>query len=213
MNESEFKRQVHERGGLRATDEARRAIGATLAALRCALEAEDACAIAQGLPPAMGRLLERPRAKVVDSADALYAEAERREGVAAGFAKEHVQVVLEVLAEALDREQLARLHGHVPVDIAALLAPREPAEPAPPPHVRTHPDRAAPERQTLARARARPGTSDPIAETAHPLAHAESVARTTQPHTERMVETARSTRPGREDETLATAGRDRSERK
>jgi hypothetical protein len=57
--------------------------------------------------------------------------------------------------------------------------------------------------QTLARAR--PGTADPIADARHELAHTGSVVRSPAPHAEDRVETARSTRPSREDETLASS--------
>ncbi len=202
MDEREWSLLIKERAGLRTAGEARRALSAALGALACALEDDDARAVAKALPLRIQRTLERRRAAVVQSASGLYSEAERRERVGLGFAKEHVQVVLEVLARQLDPELVARLRRRLPPDIAVLLQRRRPAG-EPPPYVRAHPARGVAPRQTLSRSR--PGTANPIAEASEPLAHAGSVVRSARPHTDRMVETARSTRPGREDETLASA--------
>lgn len=202
MEEQELILLVKTRAGLRTASEAKRALGATLGALRCALEDDDARAAAKALPLRLGRMLERRPATAVRSAEALYAEAERREGAGFGFAVEHVQAVLQVLAHELDPELVGRIRKRLPSDIAALLRERGSAGEAP--HVHTHPERRTAPPQTLSRAR--PGMAEPIAEARHELAHAKSVVRTETPHAERMVETARSTRPGREDETLS-AGR------
>jgi len=140
--------------------------------------------------------------RIVDTLDGLYAEAERWERVGPGFAREHAQAVLEVLATTLEPELVERIRKRLPADIAALLRARErPGEP--PPYVQNHPAHRPAPLQTLSRAR--PGTAEPIADTRHTLAHAGSVARSGAAHAERMVETARSTRPAREDETLAGA--------
>lgn len=200
MNERELTELVKTRAGLRTTREAKRALGAAIGALRCALEEDDALATAKELPPALARVMERSPATLVRGARALYAETERRERVGLGFATEHAQAVLQVLSEQLDPEVVARLRKRSPKEVAALLRPRRAFQP-PPPHVHGHPAREPPPIQTLSRAR--PGTAEPIAETRHEVAHAGSVARSGAPHAERLVETARSTRPGREDQTLA----------
>lgn len=201
MDEREVALLIKERAGMRTAGEARLALQSALGALRCALDDEDARATSRALPSRLARVLDRTPPTVVRKAGDLYAEAGRRERVTAGFAIEHAQVVLQVLARQLEPELVARLRSHLPADIAALLAVPEPF-PEAPPHVHSHPATRPAPAQTLSRAR--PGTSEPIAETRHEVAHADSVVRSSAPHADRMVETARSTRPGREDDTLAS---------
>ncbi|HZU83931.1 MAG TPA: DUF2267 domain-containing protein [Polyangiaceae bacterium] len=201
MNEQELVLQVKARAGLRTAREASRAVGAAVGALRCALADDDAQALALQLPARFKRLLDRAPGAAVQNARALYVEAERRERVGLGFAMEHTQAVLEVLAELLDPELVGRLRKRLPSSIAGLLRGRSRSY-APPAYAHEHPEQGPAPRQTLSRAR--PGTAEPIAEARHELAHAQSVARSTAPHADRAVATARSTRPGREDETLAT---------
>ena len=209
MDERELSQLVKARAGLRTVGEARRAIAAALAALGGALDEDDARALASGVPAGFARSLARPVAHSVRGADDLYVEAERRESVGPGFAREHVQSVFRVLAGELDPELLVRLRKHLPSDVAALLTVPPPPPPAPP-YVHAHPPRDEEPIQTLSRAR--PGTAEPIADASHPLAHERSVARSPSPHADRMVETARSTRPGREDETIATTRGDNKRR-
>lgn len=201
LDELEIVKRVKEGAGLRGPREATRALTATLGALRGALEDDDARALAAALPAKLGRPLERAAQGAVRGAPELYAEVASRASLRAGFAMEQAQVVLQVLAELLDGELLARLRRRLPADLAALLE-RRPAPAAPPPHEHLHPAHRTEPVQTLSRAR--PGTAEPIAEARHPLAHAASVARSSAPHADRAVGTARSTRPSREDETLAT---------
>ncbi|HXN31093.1 MAG TPA: DUF2267 domain-containing protein [Polyangiaceae bacterium] len=191
---------VKDRAGLRTEREAKRALVAAVGALRCVLDDEDARSLAAALRPAMGSVLERPRAAQVDDLGAFYAEAERRERVGLGFAMEHAQAVMQVLAERLDPELVARLHVRIPSDIATLLTAR-PLPADPPPHLHVHPPRAPTPLQTLSRSK--PGSAEPIAEARHALAHEESVARTGSPHAGEEVATARSPRASREDETLS----------
>jgi len=200
---------VKARAGLRTVREAERATRATLGAAACALAEDYALALSRALPKSLGRSITRRSGTAVTTVEELYAEGARREHVGPGFAREHTQAVLELLAGTLGSELVERLRKHLPPDVAALLRARESAG-EPPPHVHTHPARAASPILTLSRSR--PGTAEPIAETTHTLAHAGSVARSPEAHAERMVETARSTRPAREDETLATA-RDEGKRR
>jgi uncharacterized protein (DUF2267 family) len=209
MNGNDLVGLVRERGGLRTAREARRALGAAIGALRCALDDEDAPVVAAELPRDLARVLERTATKTVRNTKALYAETERRERVGLGFAMEHAQVVLQVLAEHLNPELVSRLRKSLPSDIAALLKRRRfPA--GPPPYVHEHPAHRDTPLQTLSRSR--PGASETIAEAGGELAHRASVARTSNPRIDRMVASARSTRPGHEDETLATSHGDERRR-
>lgn len=202
MDEQDLTHLVASRAGLRKSGEARRAIRATLGALRCALADEDARALGDALPLPLARTLERRQTVVVRNLESLYSEVERRERTGRGFAMEHAQVVFGALLRVLGPDLVQRLRRHLPSDVASLLrAPR--SFPSPHPHVHAHPPVAPITGQTLSRGR--PGFHDTIAEASGPLAHSGSVARGSAAHTVRMVETARSTRPGREDETLASA--------
>jgi uncharacterized protein (DUF2267 family) len=200
MDERELTLLVKTDAGFQTFAEARHAIRAAMGALACALEDEDAHALELAVPANVARLLRRPSSTQVRSVHGLYVEAERRERVGLGFAIEHAQVVCRVLARRLDPELVARLRRHLPPDIAELLGDRPPEREAPP-YVHAHPTLVPPPPQTLSRSR--PGSAEPIAGTRHVLAHEGSVARSPTAHAARMVETARSTRPTREDETLA----------
>jgi uncharacterized protein (DUF2267 family) len=202
MDERELIRRVKDGAGLRTAREAKRALSAAIGALGCALDDDDSLALSKALPLSLGRLLERRRTVTVSGVQALYEEAEHRECVGRGFAAEHLQTTLGVLARELNPELVTRLRKHLSPDVAALFEERA-SSPAPPPYVHVHPHHLPSPIQTLSRAR--PGTAEPIADVHHELAHASSVVRSPAPHAERMVETARSTRPSREDETLASA--------
>jgi uncharacterized protein (DUF2267 family) len=209
MDESELIGLVKERAGLRTAREAKKAVVAALGALRSALEDSDAQAVAAELPRQMARHLERTVVTPALGVKAFYVESERRERVGLGFAMEHAQVTLQVLAELLQPELVARLRRRLPADIAALLKHHHPPA-EPPPHVHMHPAHRDTPIQTLARSR--PGASETIAEARGELAHHASVARTGAPRAERMIASAASTRPGREDETLATSHGDERRR-
>lgn len=207
--EAELIGLVKERAGLQTAREARRAVWATLGALRCALENADVKALAAKLPEDLAGRLQREATSSVRGVKAFYAEAERRERVGRGFAMEHAQVTLQVLAELLDPELVTRLRGRLPGDVARLLARRR-APTDPPPHVHTHPGHRETPIQTLSRSR--PGPSETIAEARGELAHQGSVARSAAPHADHMVASASSTRPDHEDETLATSHGDERRR-
>lgn len=125
MDEAELNMILKKKAGLRSARECKRALGATLAALRCVLDPEDARAVAQNLPSSMAQVLTRKldhTVAAVADLKGLYAEVERRERVGLGFAMEHAQVVLDVLARALPEELVLRLRSRLPADIAALLS-------------------------------------------------------------------------------------------
>ena len=123
MQEQEMVRLVKVRAGLSTAGEARRALEAALGALRCALDDEDARTTARALPHGLSRPLERRASTTARTAGDLYAEAQRRERVALGFAMEHAQVVLQVLAQELEPELVTLLRKRLPADVAALLEP------------------------------------------------------------------------------------------
>jgi uncharacterized protein (DUF2267 family) len=207
MNESDVLGLVRERAGLQTFREARRALTAALGALRCVLDDTDALALAAAVPKDLARPLRRSATATVRGVDALYAETQRRERVGLGFSMEHTQVVFQVLAERLDPELVSKLRKRVPRDVAALFKRRRTFA-DPPPHLHEHtPHRETPI-QTLSRSR--PGASETLADARGELAQRASVARTSEPHADRMLASARSSRPGREDETLSKSqGRER----
>lgn len=109
-----------------------------------------------------------------------YHEISEREGTSLGFAMEHAQVVLQVVAELIGEEDRQHLVRHLPEELERLVRPpiREPglAE-------HEHPGRGT----TLASGQ--PGSQTPLSE-AHPdPTHSHSVASAGDPHADTQVST------------------------
>lgn len=109
-----------------------------------------------------------------------YHQISEREGTSVGFAMEHAQVVLQVVAEMIGEEDRQQLVRHLPEELEELVRPpvREPglAE-------HEHPGRGT------RLASGQPGSRHPIAE-AHPdRAHRHSVARVAAPHGDTQLAT------------------------
>lgn len=109
-----------------------------------------------------------------------YHQISEREGTSLGFAMEHAQVVLQVIAEMMGEEDRQRLIRHLPDEMESLLRPpkREPGLP-PRGHVGSG--------HTLATAR--PGSAHPLAESRAERAQSQSIARTPAPHGDTNVAT------------------------
>ncbi len=109
-----------------------------------------------------------------------YHQISEREGTSLGFAMEHAQVVLQVIADMIGEEDRQRLLRHLPDEMEGLLRPpvREAALPP-----RGHPGQG----HTLAAAR--PGSQHPLAEARPDRAQSQSIARTDAPHGDTNVAT------------------------
>jgi hypothetical protein len=103
----------------------------------------------------------------------LYARVQRREGIPTGRALESAQVVLEVLAESLSDESLARIKRELPPSVAELLQvrDREGRMPAPVVH-----------RIDRSISGGRPGPRHPVSEARGDRVQSGSVALERDPH-------------------------------
>ncbi len=129
-----------------------------------------------------------------------------RAGVPVGFAREHAQVVCQVLSEAVGVEGRQHLRVHLPRAMADLFTPRATSSP-PPTHI--HPHHVEPgEGRTLASGR--PGSTNPLSG-ATSAAHRDSIARSDDPHADTKLSSAHGLSAEQHNETLA-GGRPGSKR-
>jgi uncharacterized protein (DUF2267 family) len=200
MDHEHFVRETMERGGFGSAEQAERAIEATLATIGHRLDAGEAEAVARELPAAYAQVLRASRYERDFDVDELFRRVARREGIDVGFAREHAEVVCQIVGESLSDEGLALLRRHLPPPIAELFAPREAVEPPEPAPHRTIARAPAP-RTTLAEGRE--GSRHPVSEARPERGHAHSVARSADPHGDTKLSSSRGTTQERMHETLA----------
>jgi uncharacterized protein (DUF2267 family) len=174
-----------------------RAVHAVLRALGERLTEDEAKLFARRLPAELARVIEdRDYDRDFDAAE-LYHRVRIYERASPGVAREHVDVVLRALGDAVEPDALRRLARALPDDVARQLEPRELG--APPPHV---PPSHAPPLTTLARGRA--GSRHPISEAAPSKGQAHSVAVNDDPHAETKLSSSHGMTQERWRESLAT---------
>lgn len=191
---------VRERGALATDEEAERVLARVVQVLAERLEADEASSLASALPPALAeRVRSAPRRRDLDVAG-FFERVAAGEGTRVGFGREHAIVACQAIAAALPDEARLRLIRHLGPEWDALLA-RDAHDPVDvPPHgVRHHAD---PDRSL---AGGRPGGRHPLAESRPERAHAESVARSDEPHRDTKLSSSRGTTQEREHETIAEA--------
>jgi len=188
MQYAELLEDVRKRCGIADTGRAERAIASVVSALGAALSGADADALAENLPPAVSARLRNCSggAELVDAHE-LYERVAARAGTTPSLAVEETQVVLQVLAETCGYEALTRARKHLPRDVAVLLYPRQTATEPPPRERLVHTPRVV--HETLASGRA--GSYHPLSEAHADRAQQHSVARTTNPHSDRKLSSAR----------------------
>ncbi len=174
MTHERFIEEVMQRAGFQQAAMAALAIDAALQVLGERLPRGTARELAAQLPESLAGALRRGPHGGVFSREELYARVAEREGVRLGFAVEHAQVVLQVLAEAAPADALTLARQELPAPLAELLTPRAPS---PPPPTRASRPRS---RRTLSDGR--PGSEHPLDEAgqelgAHGLAQRRSIAR------------------------------------
>lgn len=180
---------------------AERALHATLAALGEQLMDDELTWLASELPEDLGRLLRAWRdhgsePSLGRSEHDFFQRIAAREAVWIGLATEHAQVVLEALGLTLPYPVVRRLEQHLP-DLARLLHPPAPPEPAVPP--------ARAPRGPHDLAEGRPGGTHPLSSAnTSSLAHRHSVARNDDPHADTKLSSARGLTQEREEHTLAS---------
>lgn len=173
------------------------ALRAVLATLGQRLTDDEAHALASNLSGELARLVDRGDYDCDFDAAEFYERMRRRERTSPGTAREHADVVLRAVGEALGEELRQRTARRLPDAIARRLLPPEVGEP--PPHAAAiH----APKMSTLAHGR--PGSRRPLSEAAPPEGHSGSVARSDEPHAETKLSSGHGLTQERLGETLAT---------
>ncbi len=200
MKHEHFVDEVANRAVLPLEGQAEGAIEVTLEVLGRHLADAHAAQVARRLPDSIAQFLRRRRFERDVEPDEFYREIAERAGVPIGFAREHAQVVCQVLAEAVGVEGRQHLRVHLPHAMAELFTPRGSSNPPPPPHV--HPHVVSPgEGHTLASGR--PGSTTPLY-TAVSAGHRDSIARSDDPHAHTKLSSAQGLSAEQHHETLAS---------
>lgn len=198
MNEEQFVSQVASRAVLPLEGQAEGAIEVTLEVLGRHLPDPHTEQVARRLPGSIAQFLRRMRYENDVEPDDFYREVSQRAGVPIGFAREHAQVVCQVLAEAVGVEGRQHLRVHLPAAMADLFTPRRRSYP-PPPHM--HPHLVEPgQGRTLASGQ--PGSSTPLYSATSAAQH-DSIARSDDPHADRKLSSAHGLSAEQHHETLA----------
>jgi uncharacterized protein (DUF2267 family) len=201
MTYAELIAKVRGRGAFGSDDEAERALVVSARVLGEVLSADEAEAVARALPEALAaRVRSATSPRAADVAD-LFERVARREGVRASIGTEHAQIVLQVLGEALPTSVRARLQKHLGPSFGQLLEPPAVLG-APPPPIEHAPPSPEPGRGTTL-ATGRPGSRHPLSEAGAERAHADSVARADDPHSDTKLSSSRGLTQERLGETLA----------
>lgn len=205
MNHDDFLEEVRRRTGGALehgiTRDVERVVRATLETLRERLDDSEAHAVADALPASLAQSLRGGRWTGDFDLAEFYSRVNARAGAEPGYATELAQVVCQVVAEAVPRDALTRLHRNLPPPWATLLAPRHTS--IPPDHVlAARPSQ--PPRSTLSEGR--PGSAHPLSEAVPDRAHRHSVVHEDNPHGDSKVSSAPGTTQEQTGDTLA-AGR------
>lgn len=207
MNHTQFVQEVANRAVLPLEGQAEGAIEVTLEVLGRHLPDPHATQVARHLPEGIAQFLRRERYRSDVEPEEFYREVAERAGVRLGFAREHAQVICQVLAEAVGVEGRQHLRVHLPRAMADLFTPRHTSSPPPPPHF--HPHFVEPgEGHTLASGR--PGSTNPVSG-ATSAGHLHSIARSDDPHADTKLSSAQGLSAEQHHETLA-AGQPGSKR-
>ena len=197
MRYDEIIGKVMRRGRLRAHD-AQRAAFATVRALGEVLDDAIADALRHNLPETLGHAVFRGSSR--HPLAELFKRVAMHEDTTPGAAKEHAEVVCGVLGGVLHGDLVTRMGrdlGHPELfewthDDSSL------------PEVPPYGEGAAPlSERTLAAGK--PGSEHPVAESRPELGHTHSVARSSDPHADTKLSSARGTTQERTHDTVTTA--------
>jgi uncharacterized protein (DUF2267 family) len=177
---------------------AERALRSTLRVLGERLTDDEAGAVAARLPEELARIVDQAEYDGDFDDAEFYERVRRRAKTAPGTAREHADVVLRAIGEAIDDELRARLVRVLPGSLGRQLLPADTGEI--PPHPIAH---RTPSFSTLAHGR--PGSLHPLSEASPPAGQTHSVARNDDPHGETKLSSARGLTQERHRESLATA--------
>lgn len=173
-------------------------VRATLAVLGERLTSDEARALAGALGEDLGGVVARSTYAGDFDADELYERVRRRERVSPSLAREHVHVVVREVAARMGDAERRRIVRALPEELAVLFEPPPGHAPLPPYGDAQH----APVVHSLATGR--PGSTTPLSESRPFEGHAQSVARSDDPHGATKLSSARGTTQERHDATLAS---------
>lgn len=150
--------RVEDRTGLRSSEEAGRAMDATLFVLGSHLSASERAWLAERLPAPLSTALLDASYQGPVELDIFYREVAERDGVPVPFAAEHAQVVCQVIGETLTPDARRHLELQFPEQMRWMFERRARHEAPSPPHHDVAPGSG----RTLATGR--PGSEHPISE-------------------------------------------------
>jgi uncharacterized protein (DUF2267 family) len=200
MDLERFVEEASARAALSGPEQAERVLVATLGALGQRLVAEEADALANELPAELAEPLRRASYVHDFEPDELYERVARREGTSIGFAREHAEVVCQLLAEAVSPDVLLRLRKHLGAPWAELFVRRPPS--TPPAHV-VHREPSAPPRPRTTLSEGHPGSRHPVSVSRLDRAQTHSVARSDDPHGDTKLSSSHGLTQERQHDTLA----------
>lgn len=179
--------EVMWRGGIRDRVQAEAAIRAVVDAVAYHLPASDRAFVAEHLPEPYASAVMRPTTSAASRPSDLYAQLATGEEVSVGAAIEHARAACWAVGAIAGAETGALLARRLPPDWGVLFRPPAVAAEAglPPGPVPGH-------GHTLATGR--PGSSNPLAEAAPPVAQADSVVTEANPHGQTKLSSARRNR-------------------
>jgi uncharacterized protein (DUF2267 family) len=187
-------------GGVPDRETAERALQATIAVLGERFTNDESRALATMLPDELGHVLDAASHESDFDASELYRRVWRRDGrLSLGMAKEHADIVLRALGDALDDDLRGRLVRALPPPTQDLW--RAPVRGAPPPHPQASSKRAPP---VTTLAIGHPGSRHPLSESAPPAGHSHSIARSDEPHADTKLSSSHGLTQEDLGETLAT---------
>jgi len=181
IDDEEVVARMCESVGRADLDDARRALEVTLIALAAALDPVEAEALAGELPPRLAAAVRQAERGAAPWTDEPFADLAEREQLSRGLATEYAHVACHLLADRISPEVLQLLGRRLPAPWRDLMHHRA-AELPPPPHVHAP---AVGDGHTLASGR--PGSRHAVADHGVDAAHAESVARSANPHGEEKL--------------------------
>ena len=195
MQRQDFNDRITQQAAFASPNDAEAAVRAVMNVLGETLLHSETQRIRGELPEWLADLLSSEIHDEPLDADSFFERVAARESVAAGFAREHVGVILRAVASALPAAAQGWLRAALPEDLRSTLDPRDAtAAPAKPHHGEAQ--------HTLATGK--PGSGHPVNESSADRTQHHSVATSESPHDDSKVSTSSGLTQEQVGESLAT---------